>query len=64
MRKKYYTVYLKKTDEIVAAGNAIACAVAMNKNIQAFYSMVSRVRNGQNHKYEIDVSIVDLDDEN
>lgn len=52
-RRNYYTVYLRKTDELVASGSAEDCAAAMNQSVDSFYSMVCRVRKGTNRKYEI-----------
>lgn len=57
-RSNYYTVYLKKSQKIVASGNASECAMALNCSVHSFYSMVTRVRNGQNEKYEIEVETI------
>lgn len=50
-----YTVYLKKTDEIIVAGDAATCADGLNMSMHSFYSLVSRVRSGKNQKYEIEM---------
>lgn len=43
MKKKYYTVYNNKTDEIVAFGTAEECAKKLRlKSINCFYALVSR----------------------
>lgn len=57
-RSNYYTVYLKKSQEIVASGNALVCAKALKCSVHSFYSMVTRVRNGQNEKYEIEIETI------
>lgn len=49
----YYTVYLKKSDELLASGYANECAEQMNISVHSFYSMVSRVKSGKNNKYEV-----------
>ena len=51
--KNYYAVYLKKTDELICSGTSEECAAAMGRSVASFYSMVSRVRNGKNQKYEV-----------
>lgn len=51
-----YTVYLKKTTEITVAGDAATCAAGLNMSMYSFYSLVSRVRNGKNQKYEIEMT--------
>lgn len=60
-RSNYYTVYLKGSEQVIAAGNAASCATILNCSIHSFYSMVTRVRNGQNEKYEIEVESVVID---
>lgn len=62
-RLKYYTVYLKKTDEIIASGIAIDCAVQMKKSLNGFLSMVSKNRKGIQNKYSIISETVFCDDE-
>ncbi len=52
-RKQFYTVYLSKTDEIVASGTAAECASALKRTLASFYCLVTRVRNGNLKKYEI-----------
>ncbi len=51
--KNYYTVYLASTDEVVANGYAYECAEQMNMTLHSFVSMVSKVKSGVNHKYEV-----------
>ena len=51
--KHYYAIYLRKTDELVCCGTSEECAAAMNRSVDSFYSMVSRVRKGTNRKYEV-----------
>lgn len=52
----YYTVYLSKTDQVVASGYAEECAEQLKMSSHSFYSMISRVKSGANHKYEVDIS--------
>lgn len=52
-QKKYYTVYLRDTDDIICTGDALECADAMRRSLTAFYSMVSRTNAGKNGKYEV-----------
>lgn len=49
----YYTVYLAKTDEVVAYGTSAECAKQMGKNINGFHSLVSKNRSGKHYKYII-----------
>lgn len=51
--KHYYTVYLKKNDELVAYGTSEECAEQMGKSVDSFYCLVSRVNSGKIKKYEI-----------
>ena len=53
----YYTVYKRKNDELVASGTAAECAEQMQVSLHTFYSIVTRVKNGTNKKYEIDIQI-------
>ncbi|MGN0830847.1 MAG: hypothetical protein ACI4NI_06065 [Candidatus Ornithospirochaeta sp.] len=53
VKKIYYTIYLRKTDEVVAFGNSEECAAMMNRSLSSFYCMVNRNRNGKQHKYII-----------
>lgn len=58
----FYTVYLKRTDEIVASGSSICCAKQMNKSLNGFHSMVSKNTKGKQNKYEILKENVSPDD--
>jgi len=49
----YYAVYLRKTDELICSGNAAECAAAMGRSEGSFRSLVSKVCNGLNRKYEV-----------
>ena len=64
---KYYTVYLKETDEIVASGNAKNCAKQMGTSLASFQCLVSRVNRGIRQKYEVLIEDIrpgeELDDE-
>lgn len=53
--RKFYFVYRKKDDKIVAVGNAKECAKQMGRNIMAFYQIVSRARNGKPCRYEVTI---------
>lgn len=54
MKKIYYTVYLNKTDEIVACGNAEECRKQLGKaSIESFYSLVSKNRLGVQRRYTV-----------
>lgn len=58
---KYYTVYRKKDDTVLAQGNAEECRKQLGfKTLQVFYSVVSRVNRGKTEKYE--VTIMDEED--
>ena len=59
----FYTVYLRKTDEIVASGTAVECAAKMNKSVNCFYSLVSKNTKGKQKKYVVVVETDALDDD-
>lgn len=51
---KYYTVYLKKSDEIVAFGTSEECASQLGfRNRSTFHNIASLSRKGKRKKYEI-----------
>ena len=59
--KKYYTFYREDTEEIVAFGTADQCIKKLRiKNINSFYSLVSRVKSGKNKKYKVVVEDYEL----
>ena len=61
MARKYYTIYDNTNDEIVAFGSAIECMKKMGiKDIEQFYSFVSKTRSGLRKRYTV---VVDADDE-
>ena len=51
----HYIVYLKGNDDPIASGDAETCAKELGRSIHSFYSLVTRVRNGENEKYIIDI---------
>ncbi len=56
---KYYAVYLRETDELLASGNSLQCQKQMGlASVNAFYSMISRCLQGKNKKYEVMVEEV------
>lgn len=59
----YYTVYLKKDDEIVVSGTARECARYMNKSLNGFHSMVSKNTLGVENKYTVLKEKVLMDDD-
>ena len=51
---KYYAVYLKKNDQLLASGNSRECQRQLGLASRAsFYSLVTNVKKGKNQKYEI-----------
>lgn len=51
---RWYTVYDRKTDKLLAAGTVEQCTAALGfKNSASFYQTLSRTRNGKSHKYRI-----------
>ena len=59
---RYYTIYNRKTEEVVAFGTAKECAQQMNRSLASFYCTVSRNKLGKHHKYIIVTD--DEDDDN
>ena len=51
--RKYYTIYLNATEEIVVSGTARECAKKMNKSLNCFYSLISKTKLGKHKKYSI-----------
>lgn len=63
MKKKYYTVYSDKKDEIVAFGTSAECCKKLGyKDIEQFYSFVSKTRSGIIKHFS--VVMEDIDDDN
>lgn len=59
----YYTVYLNKTDEIVASGNAEECAKQLSKkSLASFYSLVSKNRVGVQKRYTVVTEPIEFDE--
>ena len=60
MKKTYYTVYLNKTDEVIATGTAEECRKQLDlKSINCFHSLVSKSIKGIRDKYTIVKEFVD-----
>lgn len=51
--KKYYAIYLRKTDELVCSGSAEECAKELGVSMKAFYSLVGRATTGRSKKWEV-----------
>ena len=49
----WYTIYLRKTEEVIASGRGVQCAQALGMSMGTFWCTVSRCRSGKNRKYEI-----------
>lgn len=58
--RKYYTVYLRETDEVIAHGTSRECAAIMGKSLNCFHSMVSKTLKGKHNKYDILVEPLDF----
>ena len=50
-KPKRYTVYLNKTEEVIAFGTAKECAEIMGRSVKTFYETVGRCRSGKVKKY-------------
>lgn len=51
---KYYAVYLRKNDKLVASGTGKECQKQMGlASLNSFRSLVSKVKSGRNKKYEV-----------
>lgn len=51
--RKYYAVYLKKTDEIICSGTAAECAEALGIGVRAFYVRACKALTGRTTKWEV-----------
>ena len=60
---KHYTVYSRKTDEIVAVGTSSECAKRLRLTPASFHSLVSRYKRGIPGKYEFIVEDKPYDEE-
>lgn len=60
---KHYTVYERKTDEIVAVGTSNECAKRLRLTLASFHSLVSRYNRGIPGKYEFIVEDTPYDEE-
>ena len=61
--RMYYTVYDARTDDVLAAGNAVQCAAMLGcPNARTFHSVVSKVRCGRVKKYVVVVEDLDKED--
>ena len=69
MKQKYYTIYDKKTERIVAFGDSDECTKQLGlKNREQFYAHVSKTRSGYLKRHEIiteplDESILEPEEE-
>lgn len=43
----YYTVYDRKTEQVIACGNVEECSAKLKMNEHTFYSTVSRLNSGK-----------------
>ncbi|WP_026499278.1 hypothetical protein [Butyrivibrio sp. WCD2001] len=59
MEKNYYTVYLKKNEEVVATGTSKECAKQLQCSVGSFYSLVSRSISGKIKKYDVVIDTID-----
>lgn len=57
--KKFYIVRLRRDDSVIVCGGKEECATAMGMSVPTFLTTVTRCRQGQNGKYEIDVELED-----
>lgn len=54
MNQKYYTVWSRKTDEVLACGTSEECAKMLGMSSSAsFRCMVSRSAKGRNKRYVV-----------
>ena len=60
MKKPYYTIYLNKTDEVVATGTAEECRKQLDlKSKNCLHSLVSKSVKGRRNKYTVVKEFVD-----
>lgn len=60
--QRRYTVYKRKTDELLAFGSARECAKQLGITLASFYSAVSRAKTREEGRYEVFVDEVDEED--
>lgn len=59
---KWYTVYLHRTEEILACGTAKQVADALGMTTDSLYCAISRSRNWKNRKYDFVIEEIDEDE--
>lgn len=52
---RWYTAYLRETEEVLASGTATQVAGALGLTMGSFYCAVSRSKSGDNRKYEFEI---------
>lgn len=50
---KFYTIYRKKNDEILATGTSVECIKQLGCSPSTFYSLVSRARHKKGGLYDV-----------
>lgn len=55
----WYTVYDRKSEQILASGWGARCAQALGMSMNVFWCTVSRCRSDKNHKYEIEIEDIE-----
>ena len=62
---RYYAIYERKTDRLLASGSAAFCTRQLGiASIRSFYCMVGRIRSGKIKKYEILIEDISEEEEN
>lgn len=62
---RYYAVYERKTDRLLASGSASFCTRQLGlPSVNSFYCLVGRVRSGKNMKYEVLIEDISEEEEN
>ena len=61
--RKYYALYLRKTDELVCCGTAGECAEALGIQKHSFYVLAHKALHGKVKKWDVYVEDVDSEEE-
>ena len=61
--RRYYTVYVNATEEVLVSGTARECAEKLNKSLNCFYSLVSKNRIGHQKKYTVYSEPLDIEED-
>lgn len=61
--RKYYALYLRKTDELVCCGTAQECADALGIQKHSFYVLAHKALHGKVKKWDVYIEDIDVEED-